>query len=240
MTIILSILFVALLTAYLLTFRKYFVQRMHLKKFLTHYNPSTDVVPELLPIGTYSGKQWFVFKNPMEIPVKRSEMVEMFSQWADLNMTPDFARKQLLAIKNAINKDDKAAAGYIIQDILARTELAAHESILIDLAASLVLVEGENPRNPQSKFFEMKKQLILENEESKAFFLTYAFRTIKNFEALSETDFLNYLKKVAIEERMQTKSSRLLAALSQSQTTSKVPKQSLRTSLSQSRSRSKD
>lgn len=240
MTILLLLIIVTLLAAYTLTFKRFYVQRTAIAKFVRHYNPQVDIVPELLPVAKFEGKEFFVFKNPLELPAKRTEMIEMFSQWAELNMTPDFARAQLLGIKTALNKGDNATALYIIQDIINRTELAAHEAILIDLACSLVLVEGENPRIPESKYFEVKKKIMESNEEAKAFFLTYAFRSIKNFEQLSETDFLNYLNRITLEERMKTKSSRLLQALSQSQTKSKPQKPSLATSLSQSKSSSKD
>jgi hypothetical protein len=166
-------------------------------------------------------------------------MIEMFSQWADLNMTPDFARKQLLSIKALLNKSDTAGALYVIQDIIARTELAAHESIMIDLACSLVFVEGENPRIPEGKFFELKKNLIQGDEQTKAFFLTYAFHSIKKYEALSEADFLTYLKKQDIAEKLNTKSSPLATQSLQSPTKSKPQRPSLRTSLSQSKSSSK-
>jgi hypothetical protein len=239
MTIILSILLVALSVAYYFTFKPFITQRIAVRNFLKHYNPQVDIVPELLPIGKYAGKEWFVFKNPLELPAKRSEMIEMFSQWADLNMTPEFARKQLLSIKALLNKGDNAGALYVIQDIIARTELAAHESIMIDLACSLVLVEGENPRIPEGKFFEMKKNLIQGDEQTKAFFLTYAFRSIKKYEALSEADFLTYLKKQDIAEKLNTKSSPLATQSFQSQTKSKPQRPSLRTSLSQSKSSSK-
>lgn len=220
-------------------YRKYIVWRIATRKFQGYYNRQLEAVPEFESLGNWGGQEWFAFKNPLEISTKRGEMIEMFAEWSDLNMTPDYARKRLTELIDASNKGNLAQVQQIAMDLINRTELAAHESILIMLACSMFIIKGENPKVPESKYFELKKQIIRENEEAKAFFLTSAFLSTKNLKQLSETDFLKYLKMQEIQKHMGAKNSRLVQALSTSPIESKPTKQSLRTSLSQSKKNSK-
>ena len=211
--IIISVLLVGLAVAYMITFKEYLSSKIVVKKFLSVYGP-TDAKPELLHIGTFSGKKFYAFKNHMEIPQKRAEEAEIYTKFASLNMTEDWFRQKIAVAYKSLNEQDFIKAAVTVKDLIDRTEFAAEEVSLTRLAASLVLIEGENPRVPEPKFYEMKKQIIETDSEANAFFLTYSYRTMKNLQNLSETDFLLYLKNNEIKKQFQRENrGKLLSSL---------------------------
>jgi len=241
MTYILLSFIVLLIASYAITFKSYWNHLKNVAEFRKAYDKYSEEVPDLEKVGTFGGKDFYLFKNPLQLPVKRSEMIELFSQFSDLNMTPDYFRKNIVDLNAALNRQDFTRAGAITQELIHRTELAAHESILLNLAASLTVIEGENPRIPESKYFEEKLNIMKSDEKAKAFFLRFAFATTKNYEKLSESDLLNYLTMQKISNQLRSEqTARYPKVLSALQETSKPQRPSLRTKVSQSKSSSKE
>lgn len=216
MIITLSILLLLSIGAYFFTFKGFFLYRRDKRKHESFYGKN-EKAPNLVLVKEWNGHRFYVHENVMEISAYRSEKIEFYSRWASLNMMPDLFRKQMLKAVSALDNQKFSEASAIMQDLIDRSELAAEEQTLLNLAVHLVIMDDENPRIVNAEINKKKMEIIQSEEGLKGFFILLAFNSLKNIGKLSETDLLEYLKIQEANKHLGMKSSRLLRALSQSQ-----------------------
>ena len=216
MIVTLVIILIASVTAYFLTFRGYLLYRMDKRKHESCFGKN-EKPPKLILVKEWNGHRFYVHENILEISAYRSEKIEFYSRWASLNMMPDLFRKQMLEAVNALDNQKFSEASAIMQDLIDRSELAAEEQTLLNLAAHLIIMDDENPRIVNAELNKKKIEIIQSEEGLKGFFIMLAYSSLRNIGALSETDLLEYLKIQEANRNLGIKNSRLLRVLSQSQ-----------------------
>lgn len=216
MIITLSILLLLSLGAYFLTFRGYIMYRHDKRKHESNFGKN-EKPPKLVLVKEWNGHRFYVHENVMEISAYRSEKIEFYSRWASLNMMPDLFRKKMLQAVSALDNQKFSEASAIMQDLIDRSELAAEEQTLLNLAAHLVIMDDENPRIVNAEINKKKIEIIQSEEGLKGFFMILAYSSLRNIAGLSETDLLEYLKIQEANKNIGIPNSRLLRALSESQ-----------------------
>lgn len=148
------------------------------------------------------GNRWAGFKDPMKTPTNRALQGELFSQWSELCMTPDYFAVEMNKGITFLNKGRNIQAGYIFNELMTRSRWAAHKSSLELLANVLFMLPGENPMHPSDEFMQKKKDIWAKDPDCEAFFLHLAFGHIRHLHQLSKKDFMNYLVMKELEEKL--------------------------------------
>jgi hypothetical protein len=149
--------------------------------------------------------KYYTLKDPTKISLKRSIAAESALRAAEFCITKEKLRELVQKAKDAILASDASTAIHILHEILIRSEYAAEENTLINLATVYVYLENEPIAQYADYWQEKKKELWKKDEDALNFFLLLAWNLTRQYSNMSDIDILTYLKSIKeIEEKMQT------------------------------------
>jgi hypothetical protein len=138
--------------------------------------------------------RFYTYKNPIQIPYKRTEAALIFSRYAQLCLTPERLNEYLKAIIIANNKGDRSLVGTFANHLLITDEHYGERQSLLNLATVYTVLEGEPADKFNQQWQEKKKEIFQADEDCRDFFLTWAYQKTPNFMKTQKNIILNYLK----------------------------------------------
>ncbi len=174
------------------------------KNWLENLNTDHPIV-KIYSMVDDAGKaiNFYMFKNPLNLPAARAIAGEVAMRQAECNMDRETILAFIASMMEAAKKGEVVKMFADLQNMEERVNYACEEETLLSLACVYFLIEGEDPFKMNSKIQEKKKELIRSDENARAFFLTSAYNLTSEFSDMSAADILNYLK-----EQKQPKSPR--------------------------------
>jgi transcription-repair coupling factor (superfamily II helicase) len=139
------------------------------------------------------GNNWFEYTDKTNIPATRALAAEVATRFADMNITKERMKGLISKMKEFANSGDVVSLFAVLSEIEFRLDFVGEEETLIELISIYYLIDGESEDLVPS-FQDKKKAAIKDDTEARAFFLSRVFQLITNYSALSEADFLKYLK----------------------------------------------
>lgn len=178
------------------------IRERRTKSKLSYWYEEPDCPVKEIYTDTEGGK-WYAWENPVLMPAMRTTAAEAAGKAADMCMTPELFAKMVQEAKDYANEGNIVDCFGVLDRIQQRTEWAAEEKTLLNLAAVYFLRKGEDPEVP-SEFYTKEKHRVWELDGNcRAFFLIAAFRLINKYGTISDKDILQYLQE------KRTKRSRL-------------------------------
>jgi len=134
------------------------------------------------------GIKWRYFENPLAAPYKRVLAYFMAIHETQLGIQ----RKDLEAFvtlqEKAFNAGDFSNANFYLGHLKSYLSLYAVEDNILKIGNSFILYPGESLTDMEPHFMQLKTELVKENEEVRAFFLSASFKQVERWRQ-SEIDF---------------------------------------------------
>jgi predicted porin len=179
--------------------------------FSKKQNPVAETAPKATPIGNVwspetraqmqkiytdaAGRDYYAFKNPMDMPWKRAVEADAATTRAEFGITTERLKQALTEIKKANNAGDKNAVGWWAVELETDMQLCAKEETLFSLATTYVFDENEPPASYSHALANDKIQRWKADDEATSFFLGFAWTLTKQYDTMSELDLDTYLRK---------------------------------------------
>jgi hypothetical protein len=140
--------------------------------------------------------RFYTYKNPIQLPYKRTESALLFSRYAQLCVTPERLNEYIKAILQANNKGDKSMVGVLANHLLITDENFGERQSLLNLATVYTVLEGEPADKFVSSWQDKKKEIWATDEDCRDFFTTWAYQKTPNFHKNQVGSILNYIKEM--------------------------------------------
>lgn len=179
--------------------------------FSKKQNPVAETAPKATPFGNVwsaetraqmqkiytdaAGRDYYAFKNPMDMPMKRASECQAATIRAEYGITSERLDLALEEIAKANNAGNKNIVGWWVTELKTDKMLCAEEETLFSLATTYVFDENESPASYSHAIANEKIARWKADDEAASFFLDFAWKRTKQYAAMSELDLDTYLRK---------------------------------------------
>ena len=151
------------------------------------------------------GNKFYAFDPPLLVPGVRAVSGERAARFADMKVTEATLRDAFAEMKASAKKQEWAKLFALVEQLNIRLALNTEEDSLLELAACYVLIEGEDPEEPNVATNQRKVQLWKEDSQARSFFLRWAYDLTQKSSGLQGSDILTYLDQTAAAAEMLVK-----------------------------------
>lgn len=157
--------------------------------------------------------RFYTYKNPIQLPLKRTEACLLYSRYAQLCVTPERLNTMLTALIQANNKGDASRVGAIANNLLFADKAFGERKSLLGLATVYCVLEGEPAEKYINSWQDKKREIWEQDEDCRDFFLLWASRKTPSLikmqldtilKHLQEVEEVNILFQLILEDTLQT------------------------------------
>lgn len=145
------------------------------------------------------GNDWFEYQNNLSMPVKRTINAEVSTRFAEFNLTKSELKRLIDEMKKRANDGNIVELFSILNEIEFRMNYVGEEKTLLDLAVCYFVCGDEDETQFTDSDQTRKREILSTDSDAKDFFLRRAFEHTIQFSNMSDTDIIDYLRKVKTE-----------------------------------------
>lgn len=147
------------------------------------------------------GNPWYRYDNNLTMPAKRAIAAEVATRFADMNLTKPIFRKLVDQMKKYANEGNIVDMFNLLSEIEFRLDYLGEEKTMTELGICYFCIEGEDETDFSEVWNKKKREILEQDSNSQAFFLSMAYQHTINYSNISEVDILGYLKENKIEDQ---------------------------------------
>lgn len=147
------------------------------------------------------GNPWYQYENNLTMPAKRAIAAEVATRFADMNLTKPIFRKLVEQMKKYANEGNIVDMFNLLSEIEFRLDYLGEEKTMTELGICYFCIEGEDETDFSEVWNKKKREILEQDSDSQAFFLSMAYQHTINYSNISEVDILAYLKENKIEDQ---------------------------------------
>lgn len=147
------------------------------------------------------GTPWYRYDNNLTMPAKRAIAAEVATRFADMNLTKPIFRKLVEQMKTYANSGNIVDMFNLLSEIEFRLDYLGEEKTMTELGICYFCIEGEDETDFSEVWNKKKRDILEQDSDSQAFFLSMAYQHTINYSNISEVDILKYLKENKIEDQ---------------------------------------
>ncbi len=145
------------------------------------------------------GNDWFEYQNNLSMPVKRTINAEVSTRFAEFNLTKSELKRLIDEMKKRANDGNIVELFSILNEIEFRMNYAGEEKTLLDLAICYFVCGNEDETQFTDNDQTRKREILMSDSDAKDFFLQKAFEHTIQFSNISDTDIIDFLRKIKTE-----------------------------------------
>jgi len=160
------------------------------KRFKHEYQNSDFDMELIFDNGRH---RFYTYKNPIQLPYKRTEAALTYSRYAQMCITNELLKSSLDALIIANNKGDKSMVGHIANNLIINETHYGERNSLLNLATVYCVLEGEPCEKYIQSWQDKKLKIWQDDEDCRDFFLIWAYKKVPSFMTAQKDIILNYL-----------------------------------------------
>jgi hypothetical protein len=149
-----------------------------------------------------AGNKFYQFSDPLQIPAIRAVSAEAALRHAEMCMTKDELQMLFVQMAKHCNEGKLVDLFALVREAQYRIENIAEEKTLLELACVYLVMNEEDERIYDADWQKRKISAMTATDESRAFFLSWAWRFTTKFSAMSELDIVDYLREMVSDDRL--------------------------------------
>lgn len=183
-------------------FRKLFAKKQkfaEVRANITHELPRAPLTEIYVD---RAGNKFYQFSDPLQIPAIRAVAAEAALRYAEMCMTKSELQAVFVKMAEYCNGGKFVDLFALVKEAQYRLENVAEEKTLLELACVYTVMNNEDERIYDAAAQKQKLAVMTATDESRAFFLSWAWKFTSVYSAMSELDIVDYLREMVSDDRL--------------------------------------